>query len=155
MRMVEVVGRCVTIRAGQLLLTPEQASARQHAIRRSGEGNVYDVLLPTHFIQGEHFGYDGPPLSDAIQMHLHEEDEVELEISARDLALSEINPDEDVPVSLIKDALGLNTLKEAYELLGEKYGVKVSKGTHVVPPEIFAQIAEDYGFEFDDTLDNA
>lgn len=151
MKMVEVTGKAVTIRYGTLLLNAEQAAARKYALRPTGLDDVYEVLKPTSFKHGEQFGYDGPELSRAVQVNLGEpEDEQKPELSAKEKALSAINPDADVPVALLKDALEKNNIADTCKLLAGKYGLTVKKGTDTVPPDVFAKIAEDYGFEFEE-----
>lgn len=61
MKRYKVIGLYVTIMSGFLELTPEQASAREHAIQPLTTKGQYAVKIPTGFKRGEEFGWDGEP----------------------------------------------------------------------------------------------
>jgi hypothetical protein len=60
-----VTGPFITIGAGELQLTPEQAEAREYALKPLNK-NLFQVIKPVGFKRGESFGYRGPELSKAV-----------------------------------------------------------------------------------------
>jgi len=49
----------VSISSGIIKLTKEQASARDHALEKTKEAGVYNIIAKTGFKKGEVFSYDG------------------------------------------------------------------------------------------------
>ena len=58
MQNYEVTGVYVSVSDGLLRLTPQQASARAHALVPEGK-NLFRVISATGFKRGEVFGYSG------------------------------------------------------------------------------------------------
>lgn len=58
MRDYVVTARQVTLTDGRVRLTPEQASARMHALVETSKKGVYDIRGEVSFKRGEQLGWD-------------------------------------------------------------------------------------------------
>lgn len=60
MKVHKVIGRSVTLNAGKVGLTEQQAKSRAACIRKAGrEDGVYEIIKPVEFKCGEVFEFDG------------------------------------------------------------------------------------------------
>ena len=61
MRKYEVIGDSANFSQGRLKLSDEQYAAREHALEKTDEEGVYEIVSKVQFKRGEKLLWDGEP----------------------------------------------------------------------------------------------